>query len=142
MQFSTRFNLNEVVYGITQQSRPDTTPACEVCEGSGYVKVFIIKHGDAEYPCPNKRGDGNNHRPIVVTVKTLWEVEKPQHVIKVRVQHEEALAPEFKPFHKNSVDYALHPDKYNSHKVWQEDNLFSTEEHAQAVCDTRNKETA
>lgn len=145
MLFNTRFDLNQLVYGIVQQSKAVTTPRCEVCDGTQRVKVFIVGHGDAEYSCPATRPDRNNHSPIVVDVNTDWVVNAPERVIKLRVQHEEVWyqdAEKFKPFHKNGVNYALTPDHYNSHKVWQEENLFDSIEQAQAACDSRNKEAS
>lgn len=134
------------VYAIRLGKKATTTPACDVCEGTQRVQVEVEGFGEADYACPVPRGDRNNHRPIVVQVNDVWEIERSAEVvIKVRMAYEEVWgkdADKFKPFHSNGTSYALTPDSYNSHRVWQESDLFSSPGDAQAACDSRNKEAA
>ena len=145
MQITTRFDIGQRVYPIRQQQKPVTTPACEVCNGENFsqITVDVPKYGELLINCPNKRGDSNNHRPIVVDVNTDWVVLDVEEVIKLTMRYEDATykaGPNWKPFHPNNTTYALSPDKVNSHQVWQEDDLFASSEQAQAACDRRNEE--
>ena len=145
MHITSKYDVGNMnVFPIKQQQKPITTPACEVCNGEGFgsIEVDVPKYGKVQIHCPVKRDDNNNHRPIVIEVNTDWVVLPPETIIKMTVAWEETSDRDHNPFQRNGVTYALTPDRLNSHKVWQEDNLFSSEMDAQAACDARNKQRA
>ncbi len=143
MQITTKYNVGNMnVFPIKQQQKPTTSPACEVCNGErfGSIEVDVPKYGKVQINCPVKREDDNNHRPIIIEVNTDWVVLPPETIIQLSVTWEENNDRDHKPFQRNGVTYALTPDRLNSHKVWQEDDLFSSETDAQAACDMRNEQ--
>ena len=145
MHVTSKYDVGNVnVFPIKQQQKPITSPACEVCNGEGFgtVEVEVPRFGKVQMRCPVKREDNNNHRPIIVEVNTDWVVLPSQTIIHLDISWEESTDRDFEPFHRNGVTYSLTPDKENSRRIWQENDLFSSETDAQAACDTRNKQRA
>ena len=143
MQISSKYNTGNVnVFPIKQQQKPITSPACEVCNGEGFgtVEVEVPKFGNIKINCPAKRRDNNNHRPIIIEVNTDWIVLPPQTIIHLSMSWEDSIDRDYDPFSRNGITYGLTPDKENSRRIWQEADLFSSEEDAQKACDARNKQ--
>ena len=143
MQIKSKYDVGNInMFPIKQQQKPITSPACVVCNGEGFgsIEIDVPKYGKVQINCPVKRGDNNNHRPIIVEVNTDWVVLPPETIIHLSMVWEESRDRDFEPFSRNGVTYGLTPDKENSRRIWQEENLFSSKEDAQAVCDARNEQ--
>lgn len=145
MQITTKFDVGQTVTSIKREMKTINAPACPVCHGLdfGLVTVDLPNFGKAKFNCPNKRPQG--HGEYAEEVFSKWVIDRADvPIIKGMIRYEygdKVLGqhPNWKPFAENRVTYALVPDTLNSHRVYDEDNLFATVAEAQAACDERNE---
>jgi hypothetical protein len=124
MNITTKFSLGDTVVPIGRRIETISDP-CPTCEGTGMLA--LVKGGSV--PCTVKEcwyGRINRQQTHPWAVRA----DLTSTVGIVRGEHEAASPPE--------VRYMIFSTGVGSGTVWKEEDLFATDDEAQAECDRRN----
>lgn len=131
MNFTTKFNIGDIVAGISHQDA-NRLVNCYVCKNTGKVKIEA-----EEYICPKCDGKGQQR----VWEGKKWYVMTTGKVGDIRIEHNEDILGwdgdlDYKA--ETKILYMLDSTGVKSGQVWSENELFQTREEAQSICDSRN----
>lgn len=139
MKLESKFDLNDTVYTITRTSVPKTK-TCTGCEGAGVIE---LKNGNKS-GCPECHG----RKIVLVPQPVQFNVQLvPLTIGLVRVQaknlFQEGIFDNIGYYKEGltefETEYMCYETGIGSGTVWNEENLFATQEEAQAEADRLNK---
>jgi hypothetical protein len=128
MKIETKFNLGDVVYGISKRIH-QVKHTCGACNGAGKVEL-----NDKSFTCPECWGRGYT----TTTEPMAWRVATdlfPSTIGRVGVVR---YAKNYLKDNDNETRYMVSSTGVGSGSLWSEESLFSSLEEAQAVCDDHN----
>lgn len=138
MEIKTKFGINDVVFLIRNQTEQYREP-CAACSSRG----FIVLDDKKERRCPECYGNGEfaRHRP------TKWRVIQTLTIGKITAEavniRKMGDFDNYGEYEEGSTEfetkYMAYESGIGSGSVYDEENLFRTEEEAQSNCDERNK---
>ena len=124
MELTTKFNLGQTVYPINCYSEK-IIETCAVCNGSKNITLV----DDESYRCPKCYGNGN----LTSYGANIYHVGEATMIGKVDVEKY------FKPNKGDDrIKYMLYSTGIGSGTLWDEKDIFATEEDASAECEKRN----
>jgi DnaJ-class molecular chaperone len=130
MKIETKFNLGDVVYGISKRTQ-QVKHTCGACNGLGKVEL-----NGKSFTCPECWGRGHTE----TTEPMAWRIDTDLFPSKVgRVQATE-YAKKYLKNHDRGTTYMVESTGIGSGSIWREESLFSSLEEAQAACDAQNRE--
>jgi hypothetical protein len=130
MKIETKFNLGDVVYGISKRTQ-QVKHTCGACNGAGKVEL-----NGKSFTCPECWGRGHT----TTTEPMAWRVSTDLFPSIIgRVEAIRYAENELKD-NDNATRYMVVSTGIGSGTLWSEESLFSSLEEAQAVCDAHNAE--
>jgi hypothetical protein len=141
MEPQSKFSLNNTVYAIAQRMEQKFI-VCAECGGEGWATFANGK----KTRCSKCFGDKGSHKNVAMK----WIIEARLTIGQIRIvltnivsdgmfdnvgHYEEGKT-------EQKVEYMAYETGIGSGRVHYEENLFATEEEAQAECDRRNAEKA
>lgn len=121
----TRFDLGQEVVGIAS-AHATRVVFCQTCNREGVVTI-----GGETFTCPKCNGTSKHPRHV----GQRWYVSERSVVGKLDVC---AYLRQDQYDHKNEIRYMLEATGVGSGRLWDEADLFATEQDALAECAKRN----
>ena len=126
MNLSTKYELGQTVW-IVRKSTFRRLKKCDPCEASGKVQI-----GSEEFICP--KCGGSSAYPQYAGEK--WWVDCSSRIGRITVEvYAAGYAPDYEPL---SVKYMLEVTGVGSGTIWDEVDLYPTEDEARHACDQHN----
>jgi hypothetical protein len=129
MNIQTKFGLGDSVYRICKDHVTKYVP-CNYCDGTGKVTVV----GKPERTCPDCTGRKGKDEWFGQEWQVLNGIDKIGNVrVSLYFDSEGGI---------DEYQYMLFETGVGSGTLWKADQLYATEEEAQAECDKRNSQDA
>ena len=128
MEIETKFNLGDVVYGISKRYK-QVKHTCGACNGVGSVEL-----NGKSFTCPECWGRGYTE----TTEPMAWRVATdlfPSTIGRVEVSRYDK---KYLKDNDNETKYMVASTGVGSGSLWDEESLFSSFEEAQVACDAHN----
>lgn len=128
MKITTKFDLNQEVYPISQRETYEFIP-CECCGGIGEITVSAT---GKERTCPECYGRRGKQVYVAKEWKVITKYVSRIGKIETEIYREEDHN------NKSRISYMLEETGVGSGTIWYEEKLFATALEAQIECDKRN----
>lgn len=129
MNFKTKYNHGDTVYPISIQREEIKVPTnCEVCGDTGEVEIK-----GKNYTCPKCKGNTYHF----IEGEVIWYVNTYDEGIIGNIKIED-YDKKYKRENDNKISYMLDSTGIGSGHVWNEKDLFLSQEEAQKECNKRN----
>lgn len=134
MEFKTKFNHRDKVYMITKYMT-FKIEECETCNGLGKIAIK-----EKTFTCPNCNGYSRK-----IPDKFEWQINEKKcgEIGKIIVEsYDKRYCKKYEDYDYKelAVKYMINSTGIGSGTLWDEEDLFLTEEEALEECEKRNKE--